>query len=117
MIKIQLYQRNMTETIEPLNYSNCKRYDNYMAIVYGLDSEGKEVRTYLREIGDPDMYFNTKDVKAGDILIACCWDNYKRRSHKCYYIVQEINNDEMTIDDGHTTYLKTVKSLKELSNE
>ena len=46
MIKVQLFQGNMTETVEPLNYSNCKRYDNYMAIVHRLDSEGKEEPTF-----------------------------------------------------------------------
>lgn len=117
MITIPLFQRNMTDYVEPLNYRNYKRYENYMAIVNGLDSEGKEERTYLNRLDEEDLFFNAKDVKAYDIIIACCWDNYKRRKSKSYYIVLDINDDQMTLDNGHTTYLKTVKALKELRNE
>ena len=95
-----------------LNYSNCKKYNNYMAIINGLNSDGTEDRTYLRELDD-DLYFNAKDVKKGDIIVASCWNRYKGRQEKCYYIVLDINDDEMTIDDGHSTYRKAFKALYE----
>lgn len=117
MKTIPLFQRNMTDFVEPLNYRNPRRYENYMAIVKGLDPEGEEERTYLNKLNGEDLFFNAKDVKAYDIIIACCWDNYKRRKRKSYYIVLDITDDQMTLDDGHTTYLKTVKALKELRNE
>ena len=114
MKTIPLFQRNMTDYVEPLNYRNPRRYENYMAIVKGLDPEGEEERTYLNKLNGEDLFFNAKDVKAYDILIACCWDSYKSRKRKSYYVVLDINDDQMTVDDGHTTYLKAVKALKEI---
>ena len=112
MTKVELFQKNIAERIEPLNYSNRKKYNNYMAIINGLNSDGTEDRTYLRELDD-DLYFNAKDVKKGDIIVASCWNRYKNRQEKCYYIVLDITDSEMTIDDGHTTYRKAVKALSE----
>ena len=112
MNTIELFQRNIAECLEPLNYSNRKKYNNYMAIINGLNSDGTEDRTYLRELDD-DLYFNVKDVKKGDIIVASSWNRYKNRQEKCYYIVLDITDDEMTIDDGHTTYRKAVKALRE----
>lgn len=112
MIKVELFHRNIVECIEPLDYSNTKKFSNYMAIINRLNDDGTENRTYLPELNG-DLYFNVKDVKKGDILVASCWNKYKKRQNKCYYIVLEINDDEMTIDDGHTTYRKAVKALAE----
>ena len=109
---INLFKRNIAEYLEPLNYSNPKKYKNYMAIINGLNDDGTENRTYLRELYD-DLYFNAKDVKKGDIIVASCWNRYKPRQEKCYYIVLDINDEEMKIDDGHSTYRKAVKALAE----
>ena len=59
-----------------------------------------------------DKKTGEREIKKGDIIVASCWNRYKNRQEKCYYIVIDINDNEMTIDDGHTTYRKAVKALQ-----
>lgn len=105
MKTISLFQGNIVDYISPLDYSNPKRYHNYMAIIEGLSADGKEIRTYLREMTG-DLYFNTNGVKAGDILKVNCWDERKSRQYTKYYNVININDECLTLDDGHSTYRK-----------
>ena len=115
MMQIELFQNWMCDNVEPCNWSNDKRYKNYLAKVE-MDAEGEEKCEYLPSSKQSDLYFNVSSLNTNDIVVASCWDAYKHRQRKHYYIVIEKNADGIILDggkdDSYTTYRKAYKGIK-----
>lgn len=115
-IKIDLFQNWLCENVEPCNWNNSKRYNNYLAKIV-MNEKGEEARTFMPISNESDLYFNVRDLTPKDIVVASCWDRYKGRQYKHYYIVVNKTDDSIMLEgerDGvdYTTYLKTFKSLQ-----
>lgn len=107
-ITIELYENWITECLDGWNYSNPKRYHNYLAIVR-KDDEGNYNYEWLNESKSDDEYFNVHNVNVGDVLMAGCKDTRKNRGWgKWFYRVIEKDDCHMTLLKD-TTYLKVKK--------
>lgn len=116
MRKINLFKNWMTESLFPCDYSNLKRYKNYLAKV-SVNDEGLTSKEFMAQSKESDLFFNVAPLKVGDIVVANCWDSYKRRQYNHYYVVTEITSDYITFcgvydNNQLTTYLKAYKALK-----
>ena len=109
MVEIPLFKSWAEDNIEPCTWER-KKYKNYCAVVT-LNDDGKEERTYFEISKERDLFFQFKDVKVGDIIVASCWNVYKCRQSKLYYIVEKITADIVQLSDPYTTYRKAYKSL------
>lgn len=119
MIYIELFEGWLTANLEPCYWGNMRRYENYMAIINGMDDEGKEIRTFLQMSKESDLYFHTKGVNVWDIIVASNWDTRHHRQTKRYYIVRDITDERITLQgEGDmgllTTYRKAKKTLDKI---
>lgn len=118
---LKLFNGWLEENIAPCDWSNQKRWKNYLAIV-SMNNEGEEEKYFLSDSKESDLYFNISDVKPKDILLASCWDDRKKRQYKQYYIVLEVNPNSLILSYGNeemdfTTYRKTYKGLMKYLEE
>lgn len=112
MIIISLFMSSWTEeNIYPHDWSKPQRYKNYLAVT-SIGSHGKIIRDFLEKSRDHDLYFNVDSVQVGNILLASCWDWYKHRQYKRYWLVIEKTKDQMTLE-GFSTYRKAYKAWEE----
>ena len=118
MIILSLFEGWICERIYPCDKSNRNKYSNYVAVINGYE-DGVENRTYLKESKDADLWFYAAKLEQFDIVVASCWQNYKRRQVKQYYIVHSISETELclycTALDGEnlSTYRKAKKAQLE----
>lgn len=122
-ISIEIDSNYTAENVCPNNWwdINLKRYRNWAAIVT-LDENGDENRKYLKGSHDSDTFFQVADVKKGDILAFGLFDTRGHNTKRGYYIVIDINEDEMTLGsedekDGYTTIRKALKAKKLLNQQ
>lgn len=114
-LTLPLFNGWSEDNLEPNDWSNPKRYNNYVATTV-MDGDGKEQRVYLDESKESDLYFNFSKANVGDIIIASCWDERKYRQSKRYYIVEAKDEKEIVLayadDEGNifTTYRKAAKA-------
>lgn len=108
-ITVKVFNNAIAENIGIWNYSNTKKYSNWIGRM--TDKDGKP--EYFKKSYDEDLYFYLpKDIKAGDILKAGCTMIYKKRSESAYYAVIEVTEDSITLLE-ETTYLKATKAYNE----
>ena len=108
-ITVKVFNNAIAENIGIWDYSNTKKYSNWMGRM--TDKDGKA--EYFKKSYDEDLYFYLpKDIKAGDILKAGCTMIYKKRSESAYYAVIEVTEDSITLLE-ETTYLKATKAYNE----
>ena len=108
-ITLRVFNNAIAENIGIWNYSNTKKYSNWIGRM--TDKDGKV--EYFKKSYDEDLYFYLpKNLKAGDILKAGCTMFYKKRSESAYYAVIEITEDSITLLE-ETTYLKATKAYNE----
>lgn len=69
IIEIECDKNWLLDYLEPWDYTNTKRYKNYLAIV-SRDERGEFVYHWCKESRESDEYFNITDIKEGDILLA-----------------------------------------------
>lgn len=109
MDKISLFKGWMEDNISPCDFSNNKKYHNYLASV-SLDNDGNETRNYADISDESDLYFNVSKFKVGDIVVANCFDKYKKRTSKTYYIIIAKDTESITFSDGYNTYRQAYKA-------
>ena len=108
-ITVKVFSNAITENIGIWDYSNTKKYSNWIGRM--TDKDGKV--EYFKKSYDEDLYFYLpKDIKAGDILKAGCTMIYKKRSESAYYAVIEVTEDSITLLE-ETTYLKATKAYND----
>lgn len=108
-ITLKVYNNAIAENIGIWDYSNTKKYSNWIGRM--TDKDGKV--EYFKKSYDEDLYFYLpKDIKAGDICKAGCTMIYKKRSESAYYAVIEVTEDSITLLK-ETTYLKATKAYNE----
>lgn len=108
-ITVKVFNNAIAENIGIWNYSNTKKYSNWIGRM--TDKDGKP--EYFKKSYDEDLYFYLpKNLKAGDILKAGCTMIYKKRSESAYYAVIEVTEDSITLLE-ETTYLKATKAYNE----
>lgn len=114
-IIVPLFNSWMEDSVEPCDWRNWKRFENYFASVT-MNEEGKEDRIYMPESSERDLFFCVKDLHEGDIAVASRWDKRKSRQRKNYYIVLSKTTTELILCSGYgdidfSTYRKTFKVL------
>lgn len=98
----------LLEGLDVWDWSNSKRYKNYMAVVT-IDEKGDMAYDWLKWGEDSDEYFKIDKVNKGDIVVAGCKDSYKpRHSTKEFYKVIDKTDDQLTLSQAVTTYRKAV---------
>lgn len=108
-ITVKVFNNAIAENIGIWNYSNTKKYSNWIGRM--TDKDGKP--EYFKKSHDEDLYFYLpKNLKAGDVLKAGCTMIYKKRSESAYYAVIEVTEDSITLLE-ETTYLKATKAYNE----
>lgn len=104
------------------NWDYSSRYSNFFGKVTGREN-GKDVVEYMSKTRyRKDGYFNIDNtIKAGDILVAGRFDNYKhqieRGTEKEFYFVVKRTKTKLEISDNYTTYLKAKKAYEEFKAE
>lgn len=114
-LEVEIDVKYTADNVWP-NYwdGNPKRDFNWAAKTRLNPETGDEDRVYLKE--GEDLFWNVKDVKAGDILVFGLHDRYKPRyNKKAYYRVIDINEERMILlsdDDekGFTTIRKAMRA-------
>lgn len=109
MEKISLFKGWMEDNISPCDFSNDKKYHNYLAVV-SLDDDGNETRKYCDISDESDLYFNVSNLNVGDIVVVGCFNKYKKRTVKKYYIIIAKDTESITFSDEYTTYRKAYKA-------
>jgi len=111
METISLFKGWMEDNISPCDWSNDKKFHNYLAVV-SLDDDGNETRTYSDISDESDLYFNVSKLKVGDIVVVGCFNKYKKRTVKKYYNIIAKDTESITFSDDYTTYRKAYKTKK-----
>lgn len=109
METISLFKGWMEDNISPCDFSNDKKYHNYLAVV-SLDDDGNETRKYCDISDESDLYFNVSNLNVGDIVVVGCFNKYKKRTCKKYYIIIAKDTESITFSDEYTTYRKAYKA-------
>lgn len=86
IIEIECDKNWLLDYLEPWDYTNTRRYKNYLAIV-SRDESGEFVYRWCKESRESDEYFNITEIKEGDILMAGYKDNYKPKP-SCKEVLQ-----------------------------
>lgn len=74
----------------------CKFHQNYCAIVK-FDKNGNEIDYKLKISDDENLFFDTTNVKIGDIIIVKQYDYNYQKSYKDYYRIKDIRKEYITL--------------------
>lgn len=110
MTKIELKNNWLIDNIEPCDWSDSRKYKNYLAICT-ISEDNKEEKAFLPDTKDTDKYFDVTDVEVDNILCASCWNNRKSIQSKVYYVVTEKTDDYIELDE-YTTFRKALNRDK-----
>lgn len=109
MVKLKTTNWWTTEKIYPSDPHDM-RYKTYVAKIDGIDSNGDEIRHYLKESVIPGQFYNVSELHSGDIIVA---SSYNKWQDKRYYIVVDNTESEITLRGGdkdgiYNTYAKAL---------